>query len=456
MPLLCFRYGAHLSREQVADLVAPHPGTLELVISWLGHHDIPSSSVARTHGGGWLTVTKVPVSKADDLLGASYQLYRYTGTNETVVILRTVGYSLPATLHDLVQAVAPTTYFDSPHLLQQTLRKRSRGEEAAAMKNATSSEGLVTVLRREDNFIKPEILRSLYQTIAYVPAAADWDKNVLGVVGFSNLYPNPTDLTAFMSAYRTDAVAATFNLERVNNGGYNPDQPDTEANGNIQYTAAIAFPTPQIFYSVGGTPMWLGPEDDNKPEAGDVYLEWLNYILKLEKIPQTINISYGSSELTIPEGYAASLCDLFKQLGARGVSVLVASGDDGVGHGDCIAEDGNVYFNIQFPASCKCGVFFSPWDQLERRHNSRTILPRFAGPWVTSVGGTTRGSTSDNPETVSEIAASISQGGFSYFFARPPYQDSAVTAFLRNLGDTYSGLYKCARCCDLARAILTL
>src|SRR6266702_3905657 len=127
---LRFRYGAYLSKEQVAELVAPHPDTLELVNSWLEHHGISLSSVSRTHGGGWLTVTNVPVSQANDLLGASYQLYRHTGTNETVTILRTVGYALPAALHAHVQAVVPTTYFNSPRMLQQTPRKRSRGETA--------------------------------------------------------------------------------------------------------------------------------------------------------------------------------------------------------------------------------------------------------------------------------------------------------------------------------------
>ncbi len=38
-PLLRCRYGAHLSKEQVAELVAPHPETLELVNSWLELHD---------------------------------------------------------------------------------------------------------------------------------------------------------------------------------------------------------------------------------------------------------------------------------------------------------------------------------------------------------------------------------------------------------------------------------
>jgi tripeptidyl-peptidase-1 len=135
VPLLCFRYGAHLTKEQVAQLVAPHPDTLELVSSWLKYNGVPPSSISTTHGGGWLTVAGVPVSQANKLLGASYQLYYHPGTNET--ILRTVGYALPAALHIHVQTIAPTTAFTSMRLLQPEEMPRSRSGGAV---NATSGE----------------------------------------------------------------------------------------------------------------------------------------------------------------------------------------------------------------------------------------------------------------------------------------------------------------------------
>ncbi|KAI9428541.1 hypothetical protein H4582DRAFT_2067093, partial [Lactarius indigo] len=65
---------------EVADLVAPHPETLRLLNSWLQHGGV-ASPVSITHGGGWVTITDIPVSQANDLLGASYQLYRHTDAN---------------------------------------------------------------------------------------------------------------------------------------------------------------------------------------------------------------------------------------------------------------------------------------------------------------------------------------------------------------------------------------
>jgi tripeptidyl-peptidase-1 len=62
-----------------------------------------------------------------------------------------------------------------------------------------------------------------------------------------------------------------------------------------------------------------------------------------------------------------------------------------------------------------------------------------AGPWVTSVGGTT-----DFPE----VAAELSSGGFSDYFLRPDYQDEVLPAYFERLGDQYAGLYKYVRCHD--------
>src|SRR6266702_475728 len=87
--LLRCRYRSHLSKEQVAELVAPHPNTLELVNSWLEHHGVPSSSISITHGGNTLMLKGVSVTQANALLNASYQLYRHVESSETIV--RTVG-----------------------------------------------------------------------------------------------------------------------------------------------------------------------------------------------------------------------------------------------------------------------------------------------------------------------------------------------------------------------------
>jgi tripeptidyl-peptidase-1 len=212
--------------------------------------------------------------------------------------------------------------------------------------NATSGQRVRVLSKRDTPPITPPVVRSLYKTEGYVPAAGG--QNALGTLGMQKEYPSQADLTKFMDAYREDALPATFLVVPVNGGAYDPTLPGIEASLDMQYASAMAYPTLQIFYSTGGTIQWSG----GLPAAEDAYLAWLRFLLIQPHIPPTITISYGNPETSVPWSYATALCNVFAQLGLRGVSVLIASGDDGVGRGDCRDGAGNVRFYTMFPASC--------------------------------------------------------------------------------------------------------
>ncbi|KAH8978153.1 subtilisin-like protein [Lactarius akahatsu] len=370
------KHGEHLSREEVAELVAPPSDVLELANAWLEHHGVHPSTISTKHGGSWLTLMGVPVSRANELLNASYQL-------------------LPAALVEHVQNVAPTTHFGFPRTpRQEPLMHRGR---ATTEQTKVPGGEPGTVLSSRDQDVTPSSLRSFYKTSRYVPLAAGW--NMLGVAGYNDDWPSPDDLRHFMNHYRFDATDATYRLVQIKGGGYSPNNPTNEANVNIQYTSAIAYPTTNIFYSTGGS-----------ETVGDPFINWLNHVLGLLSVPQTVSTPYGMPEHTVPPDYATHVCNLFAQLGARGVSVLFSTGNDGVGRGNCLVQDSSGNSRVQF-------------------------LPAFPStcPWVTSVGGT----TGYNPE----VAASLSGGGFSVYFPRPSYQNNVVPTFLLNIGGQYNGLY---------------
>ncbi|KAH8985692.1 subtilisin-like protein [Lactarius akahatsu] len=353
--------------------------TLKLVNSWLEHHSISSSSVSMTHGGNTLK-----------LKGMS------TGTLRGARPLSAhVGYSLPRALHWHVLTVVPTTSFVSPRTQWQTPRHRSSGETVGLVKSASGEPATTLSGREVVNYVTPPFLRWLYDTVAYTPNAMG--ENVLGVVGFLGDHPSPADLWAFMHKY-CEADDATYRVVEINGGGYDPIHPSEEANMDIQYAEAMAYPTPHIFYSTG-----QGPEGTD-----DWLITWLEYILDPARgnIPQTISISYSSEERYASREYAFYVCDMFARLGALGVSVLVSSGDEGIGKGTCVNTDGIVRFLPRFPGTC---------------------------PYVTVVGGTT--------DCEPEVAAVFSGGGFSDHFERPPYQRQAVPTFLEDLGSRYQGLY---------------
>ncbi|KAK7031632.1 subtilisin-like protein [Favolaschia claudopus] len=392
------RYGQHLSKAEVDALVAPHPDSVEAVEAWLQHHGInPDDAHFRSAGGEWISI-HVSVAQAERMLDTKYGVYHHPASGSSVV--RTMEYSLPAELHSHIDVITPTTYFGTFHSMRSTsfieTKPASLVDDAASFAAEISP---LAVPASCGSTVTPACLRAMYNTTNYVPKATATNK--LGVAGYLDEFANDA------GEFRTDAVGGTFQHVQVNGGGNSQSQPGVEANLDIQYTEGISFPTPNIYYSTGGSPPFIKdtftPTNTNEP-----YLDWLNFVLNQTVIPQTFTTSYGDDEQTVPQDYAVSVCNLFAQLGARGASIMFSSGDEGVGGGDCLTNDGTnrKIFQPAFPASC---------------------------PFVTAVGGTTR----VNPE----VAVSFTGGGFSRYFSQPSYQTSSVTPFLTNLGTKFSGLF---------------
>ena len=285
--------------------------------------------------------------------------------------------------------IQPTTFFGLREL-------RSTISEVKPLPNlkvgsVDGTEAMVAVEGCTGSSITPTCLANLYN----FTSAGNLSAGLMGVAGFLNNHPVKTDLTSFLNKYAYfDNKAETFACTTVNNGTCPASDVTTnilEANLDAQYARAITANIPNVYYSAGGNGPYTGTgENTNEP-----WLEWLNYMLALpnSSLPQTVSISYGDATTSLPTEYMINTCNLFAQLGARGVSVLVASGDSGVG--STCTVDGQKQFTTGFPGSC---------------------------PFVTTVGGTTG--------TAPETAWAGGGGGFSEIFARPAYQNATVNEWL--------------------------
>ena len=107
----------------------------------------------------------------------------------------------------------------------------------------------------------------------------------------------------FFQKFRTDAVGGNFTTVLVNGGLDDQSNPGVEANLDIQYTEGISYPTPNIYYSTGGTPPFI-PDSSSPTNGNEPYLDFLNFILNQTTIPQTFTTSYGDDEQVshFPEG----------------------------------------------------------------------------------------------------------------------------------------------------------
>jgi len=295
--------------------------------------------------------------------------------------LRTLEYSLPATLVGHIDMIQPTTFFGFQQL-------RSTVKEYHALKEESSTEAVQAVTGCTGTRITPTCLANLYN----FASAKNQTVGLLGVAGFLEEYAIKNDFTTFLNSYAYFSnKARTFTCTTVNGGSCPSSPAGIEANLDVQYAGSIASTVPMTYYSTAGRGQWLGSgSNTNEP-----YIEFLNYLLALpaESLPNTLSISYGDDEATVPLSYATTACNLFSQLGARGVSILVSSGDSGVG--TTCRLNGKATFTTAFPAAC---------------------------PWVTTVGGT----TGNSPES----AWSYGGGGFSEIFGRPSYQNATVNNWL--------------------------
>lgn len=277
--------------------------------------------------------------------------------------------------------------------------------------------------------------RTLYGTIDYVPKVPGLNK--IGFNNFLNETPIRPDIHLFLKKYRPEAAYQAWTFKSVEIADGPPasyanltaeqlaNALGKEANLDAQTVLGMTYPAPVYSYSTGGFPP-SNPDSDTTPNTNEPYLVYINYILSQSLLPQVISNSYGDDEQTVPKSYAQRVCQSFAQLGARGTTFLVSSGDSGLGDENptnCITNDGK---------------------------NSSTFLPEFPAscPYVTTVGAT--------EQFAPEVAAWRPDGigpdgedhgyfasgsGFSYYFERPWYQDGVVDVYVENLKGLYAGLY---------------
>ncbi|OCH86873.1 family S53 protease [Obba rivulosa] len=370
------RYGQYLSKEEVEKFVAPSEESTGIVNSWLLDNNLNPSKLSPT--GDWLSID-ISAGKANDLLNADFSLFQHVETG--TITIRTLKYSIPAELIGHLDFVHPTTTFPVGISYPAPL--------------ALSSSRLIEVDIPSacTLFTVPQCLQDLYG----IPGTtATQSTNTIGISAFGDKSANIEDLQQFLQLFRPDLPSSTeFIISSVDGGVDNRTRADaaTEPTLDTQYTIGIASGVTTSLIVVG---------TDNT-DGIDGFLDEILFLLNETAPPQVLTTSAGFTEDKVDFALASNMCNVHAQLGARGVSVIFASGDGGVSG---VSSQNCTTFLPVFPATC---------------------------PFVTSVGGTTG--------FAPEIAANFSSGGFSNYFETPDYQINDIGAYIANLGEAYAGLY---------------
>jgi subtilase family serine protease len=346
------------------------------------------------------------------------------------------GFALPAHVAAQVDFVGGVTKLPSTRFQARIHRIRSEGikarplptkadsssaESTMATQAQSETEAEATAAPGDSYTVTPAFLREQYN----IPASARGSfsqANRQAIPSFLEQFYSEFDLQLYL---RLNGLPSQ-NISRVR--GLNvPALPGGEASLDTQLMVGVAPGILTEFWSFAGRrDNTLPPSSSNQ----EPFLEWLLTLAADPSPPLVHSVSYADDEKDGTPEYNNRLNVEFQKAAIRGISILFASGDDGIASVDARTD---------------------PVRACKQHH------PNFpsSSPWITSVGGTQlkprgpigkRGSAPGSrsgteahfpAQTREEIVCSASTGcavttggGFSHTFPRPAWQAAEVDAYL--------------------------
>lgn len=444
-------YGEHMTAAEVADFFAPAPSTVSVVQDWLVSHGIAAERIGQSANKQWLQFDAT-VAEAEDLLFAEFFVWEHDGTGAQDI--STEAYHLPEQIREHVDYVTPgvrmrTRRVDKTRDL--VAKKRSNVErpisfitELPGFPNPNSSTCSV--------YVTAECTRNQY-SIPEASLAAEGNK--IGIFESLDVHYSRADLDVYFSTLYPDIPNGTYPEERLIDGAIGAIE-DTDTYVPIDLEAPLDFDSAwPLIYPQG---LVLFQEDDEYYEStGSASGFWNTFLDAIDgsycnysaygetgdcteaacadaaypdyhaggyngslqcgvyEPTNVISISYGATEAGWPDYYMKRQCNEWMKLGLQGTTVVMSSGDSGVGDADgCLGADGTI-FEPDFAASCPyvLAVGSTEWDR-----------------YANATG------TEQPYEALQEVATArfYSGGGFSNIFDTPDYQKDAVDTYFATVG----------------------
>ncbi|KAH9950626.1 subtilisin-like protein [Amylocystis lapponica] len=441
-------YAKHWSAAKVAETFRASTDTVDTVRTWLHDSGIDAPRVKLSPSGVWLSAD-VTIAEAERLLGTEYYVYQRDDGDERVAC--SDKYHLPEHVSNHVELVTPTFNFDravgrrSPS--RRSIPKGSLRLGKAAVVNQEDLQGLGD-LSSCDSLITPFCIQALYN-FYYEPVAPK--DNALGIAEFMPDAYVGSDLDDFWGNFTSDMKGVRPNFHSAQGGTLQPDlYENQESDLDFAYSMFFVGPKqPVELYETGDLPQSPGGNTSFNAlldaldgsyctyEGGDDYTNWqdakypdplpggykgaessVGHDCGTITPPEVLSTSYSEVEAAYTRSYVYRQCNEYAKLGLMGTTVIFSSGDDGVASYFCLTPDGS-----------------------ELSPDGTRMAPGWpmGCPYVTSVGATqiVPGKTIHDPESAC-MDVIYSGGGFSNYFARPAWQESAVATYLDKYPPPYT------------------
>jgi len=371
-----YNYGKYLTQDEVTRLIGITDSQLNTVTGWLS---VPSAELDIGVHGDIIKVS-LQVSDAEQLFNTKLHRFAHKERASWKVIRAAEPYSLPDNIDQLVEIVDNLLRFP---------QSRSRPIPAEA-KNRTGDKAFPAGYdcggSCRDDFVTPAVLTDRYKLGDPLMSGI----GSMAVAEFQGVYWSNTQLAKFNKACDVNATVDHqdgANQARICDSSISGEA-CVEALLDIEYIRAAAgnIPLTDVFSITYSLLNWAKELED----------------MKDNEIPLVNSVSYGNDEVQQTSTQYMITCNTeFQKLAVRGISILFASGDQGVwGRTGPIS----LVYHPDFPAS---------------------------SPYITAVGG-----TDFEVESVigEEKAWKDGGGGFSNTFPIPSYQAAAVAAY-KNITD---------------------
>jgi len=360
-------YLEHASWQEMGKLIRPSEEAIGATIGMLAANGATDISVAN-HGD--YIKASVPADKLEKLTEGTFQTFQHTSTGRLMKRL-TGGVKLPASAAKHVETFTGLHGFP------------------------LDSKPVIHSDAEAGNVVTPSVINKAYG-IDQRTVKKSGKPNIQAIGQFQGQYVSTQDLSKFCQAYDAKADCSISKFIGKNTA----TRPGVESMLDTEYITGVADSVSTWVYSYPGFDFC----SDLLTWAGDVAGE--------SQHPYVVSLSYGSQKIDFCDGATRTrLSEDVQKLGAMGVTVVIASGDDGSGG---MSRQGS---------------------------NSGKLSPSFPAsiPTALAVGATFFESGLSGEEMATTQFGS--GGGFSYDYEAPSYQTDAIKAYLAKNPKTGNGQY---------------
>jgi tripeptidyl-peptidase I len=326
-------YGKHMTSMEVHDLTA-NIDSHDKIVTYL--NDIGARITHDEHKGEVVTA-RAPIEVWEKMFDTEFYEYSCednridgfrTGSASQTMFIRAEKYSVPVALHEHIASVLNT--IDVP--IVKNLRSQS--SRIPLPKSSAKSSKLMATSLLFDGYMTPQLVNNAYN----IDSNVGHPRATQAVYEGFYQYFSPEDVYAFQNEFNLPRQAVNRSI-----GNFSTSQAwcannlgsCVEGNLDLQYIIAISnSPTTYYYTSLDSMAMWLQ--------------SFVNSI----NPPLIVSMSYTRDENYISKGEF----NLFQvnaiKLGALGLTLLVAAGDDGVSSPQARGNPRRCGYMPTFPGSC--------------------------------------------------------------------------------------------------------